>query len=309
MRMLVTGGAGFIGSNLTDVLVAAGHEVAVADNLSRGSRGQVNAAAAWHEVDVTTAAFRDVLLGFRPEIVFHHAAQIDVRRSIAEPLFDTQSNVVGTVNVLQACVDAGVRRVVFASSGGTVYGDTDVVPTPEGHPLRPASVYGAAKVCGEIYGDVFGGLYGLEFVSLRYGNVYGPRQDPHGEAGVIAIFIKRLLSGEPAVINGDGSIIRDYVHVDDVVAANLAAAETRALGSYNVATGRGVSVTEIFTRVAAAVGSGLQAQHGPAKPGEQRLSVLDIGKAAEKLDWAPQVRLEDGMRRTVEWFRGNPVCR
>jgi UDP-glucose 4-epimerase len=308
VKALVTGGAGFIGSHLVDALLAAGHDVCVVDDLSRGRRSSVAAAASLHVVDVRSAALHDVLGAEKPEIVFHQAAQIDVRRSIAEPLLDTEINVVGTVNLLQACVSAGVRRVVFASSGGAIYGDTAVIPTPESHPARPASLYGAAKLCGEAYGGVYASLYGLEFCALRYANVYGPRQDPHGEAGVVAIFARKLLGGEAPVINGDGAQTRDYVYVGDVVRANLAAgfADASALGAYNVGTGRETDVNQLFALLRSACGVDLSARHGDGKPGEQRRSCLDASLAASGLGWAPSMPLEDGLRETVEFFRSAP---
>jgi UDP-glucose 4-epimerase len=306
MRALVTGGAGFIGSHLVDALLAAGHDVCAVDDLSRGRREQVPAGARLHVVDVRTAALHDVVGTEKPEVVFHQAAQIDVRRSISEPLLDTEINVVGTVNLLQACAAAGVRRVVFASSGGAIYGDTEVVPTPETHPARPASLYGAAKLCGEAYGGVYASLYGVELCALRYANVYGPRQDPHGEAGVVAIFARKLLAGEAPLINGDGTQTRDYVYVGDVVAANLAAAAAgaAALGAYNVGTGRETDVNRLFSMLRTACGASLEAQHGPAKPGEQRRSCLDASLAAARLGWTPRVSLEEGLQRTVDFFRG-----
>ncbi|MDB5114328.1 MAG: UDP-glucose 4-epimerase [Chloroflexi bacterium] len=303
MRTLVTGGAGFIGSTLVDALLAAGHEVTVLDDLSRGRREQVAAGARLVVADVAAPAACEALLAARPEVVFHEAAQIDVRRSVAEPLFDTTVNVLGTVNLLQACVDAGVRRVVFASSGGAIYGDTEVIPTPETHAANPASHYGAAKQCGEAYGGVYRLLYGLEFVALRYANVYGPRQDPHGEAGVVAIFAERLLAGRPATINGDGGQTRDYVHVDDVVAANLLAMETPHPGAYNVATSVETDVSTLFGHIARACGIDAAPLHGPAKPGEQRRSCLDVRLAAERLGWRPRVDLAEGLANTVEHFR------
>jgi UDP-glucose 4-epimerase len=306
VRSLVTGGAGFIGSHIVDALLAEGHDVAVVDDLSRGRREQVHPAARLHVVDVRHAALHDVLRQERPEVVFHQAAQIDVRRSISEPLLDTEINVVGTVNLLQACVGAGVRRVVFASSGGAIYGDTTQIPTPEEHPAVPASLYGAAKLCGEAYGGVYSGLYGLEFVAMRYANVYGPRQDPHGEAGVVAIFVRKLLADEAPVINGEGTQTRDYVYVGDVVRANLlaAAAESTALGAYNVATGRETDVNELCEMLRQACDSGREAQHGPAKPGEQRRSCLDASRAERLLGWTSRMSLEHGLQQTVEFFRG-----
>ncbi len=305
MKALVTGGAGFIGSHLVDALLAAGHDVCVVDDLSRGQRAQVASDARLHAVDVRSAALHDVVAAEKPEIVFHQAAQIDVRRSVSEPLLDTDINVVGTVNLLQACATAGVRRVVFASSGGAIYGDTEVIPTPETHPAMPASLYGAAKLCGETYGGVYASLYGLEFCALRYANVYGPRQDPHGEAGVVAIFARKMLGGETPVVNGDGTQTRDYVFVADVVAANLAAASADAslMGAYNVGTGRETDVNAIFAMLRDACGVSVEAQHGPAKPGEQRRSCLDASLAESRLGWTPRVPLDDGLRRTVEFFR------
>ena len=306
MKALVTGGAGFIGSHVVDALLAEGHSVSVVDDLSRGRRAQVPTGAALHVVDVRDPALHEVLQAERPEIVFHQAAQIDVRRSISEPLLDTGINVSGTVNLLQGCAAAGVRRIVFASSGGAIYGDTSNIPTPEDHTAQPASLYGAAKLCGEVYGGVYSQLYGLEFMALRYANVYGPRQDPHGEAGVVAIFVNKLLAGSPCVINGDGTQTRDYVYVGDVVRANLlaAAAPSSALGAYNVGTGRETDVNELFTLLRDACGSGAEASHGPGKPGEQRRSCLDLGRAQRVLGWAPSVSLDDGLRATVDYFRG-----
>jgi UDP-glucose 4-epimerase len=205
VRALVTGGAGFIGSTLAGALVEAGAEVAVVDDLSRGRRHNVPDTADFHQLDIGDERLAALVASIAPEVVFHLAAQIDVRQSVVDPVFDARTNVLGTINLLEACVRAGVRRVVFASSGGALYGDTDVLPTPESHPCRPASAYGAAKLAAESYGDVFHQVHGLEFIALRYANVYGPRQDPHGEAGVVAIFAQRLLAGQPAVINGDGS--------------------------------------------------------------------------------------------------------
>jgi UDP-glucose 4-epimerase len=303
MRTLVTGGAGFIGSTLVDALLADGHEVTVLDDLSRGRREQLAGAARLVVGDVAGPAVHEALRAARPEVVFHLAAQIDVRRSVAEPLLDTRVNVVGTVNLLQACVGTGVRRVVFASSGGAIYGDTGIVPTPESHPARPASHYGAAKACGEVYGGVHARLHGLEFVALRYANVYGPRQDPHGEAGVVAIFAERLLRGEAATINGDGGQTRDYVHVDDVVAANLLAMTTPHPDAYNIATAVETDVNRLHELIADACGGAPPPRHGPERPGEQRRSCLDVTLAGERLGWAPRIGLAPGLAGTVDHFR------
>lgn len=304
MRALVTGGAGFIGSHITDALIGAGHTVTVIDDLSRGRREQVNPAATFVALDITSPELVAAIADAKPEVVFHAAAQIDVRESVRDPLHDADVNVVGTVNVLRASVDAGTRRVIFASSGGAIYGDTDVIPTPEDHPCRPESPYGTAKLCAEAYGGTFSRQAGLEFVALRYANVYGPRQDPHGEAGVVAIFATRLTHGEAVVINGDGTQTRDYVHVHDVVSANLAAIDGPT-GVYNIGTGIETDVNTLYQMLAEASGVTAAAGHGPAKPGEQRRSCLDTTGTRERLGWSATVGFADGVRSTVEYFRNS----
>jgi len=301
VRALVTGGAGFIGSHITDALIDAGHTVTVIDDLSRGTRAQVNPRASFVELDITSPELAAAVVEAHPEVVFHAAAQIDVRESVRDPLHDADVNVVGTVNVLRAAVDAAARRVVFASSGGAIYGDTEVIPTPEEHPCLPASPYGTAKLCAEAYGGTFSRQAGLEFVALRYANVYGPRQDPHGEAGVVAIFATRLTHGEPVVINGDGTQTRDYVHVHDVVRANLAAVDGPA-GVYNIGTGVETDVNTVYRMLAAAAGVNASAVHGPAKPGEQQRSCLDTAGTLQRLGWRAAISFDDGARSTVEYF-------
>jgi UDP-glucose 4-epimerase len=303
VRTLVTGGAGFIGSHLTDALLQSGHGVTVVDDLSRGRREHVPAGADFRRLDISTAALEQAVAEVRPEVVFHEAAQIDVRESMRDPLRDARVNVLGTVNLLHACSRHGVRRVVFASSGGAIYGDTDVLPTPESQPCRPQSAYGTSKLAGESYGELFQRNTGPEFVALRYANVYGPRQDPHGEAGVVAIFATKLLAGEPCVINGDGRQTRDYVYVDDVVRANLCAMSTATPAAYNIGTGVETDVNELFGRLRRICGSELQPEHGDAKPGEQQRSRLSLSQAADGLGWSPQVSLDDGLSRTVDFFR------
>ncbi len=302
MRALVTGGAGFIGSHITDALIDAGHSVTVVDDCSRGRRAQVNSAARFVELDITSDGLGAAVAEARPEVIFHHAAQIDVRESVRDPLHDADVNVVGTVNVLRAAVDAGTRRVIFASSGGAIYGDTAVIPTPEDQPCLPASPYGTAKLCAEAYGGTFSRQAELEFVALRYANVYGPRQDPHGEAGVVAIFALRLIKGDRVVINGDGTQTRDYVHVRDVVGANLAAVDGPP-GVYNVGTGVETDVNELYLMLAAVCGARAAAEHAPAKPGEQLRSCLDTTFTSERLGWTASIPFEDGLRSTVDFFR------
>jgi UDP-glucose 4-epimerase len=305
VRALVTGGAGFIGSHLADALIAAGHDVVVVDDLSRGRREQVPEGAELVVLDICDAALADVVAQAAPEVVFHQAAQIDVRSSVRDPLADAGTNVVGTVNVLSACTNAGVRRVVFASTGGAIYGDTAIVPTPETHPCAPESPYGTGKLCAEAYGGTFQRIRGIEFVALRYANVYGPRQDPHGEAGVVAIFATRLQRGEPCVINGDGTQTRDYTYVGDVVAANLQALSVTSPAVFNVGTGIETDVNALYARLRAIAGSPHDAEHGPAKPGEQRRSALDITLARDELRWQPAVDLDTGLRRTFDFFGGS----
>ncbi|HEX6539423.1 MAG TPA: NAD-dependent epimerase/dehydratase family protein [Candidatus Dormibacteraeota bacterium] len=303
MRALVTGGAGFIGSHLVDALAAAGDDVTVIDDLSRGRRDHVPAQARLVELDICDSSLTDVVGRAAPEVVFHLAAQIDVRASVRDPLADAGTNVVGTVNLLGACVASSVRRVVFASTGGAIYGDTEDIPTPETHACAPESPYGTAKLSAEAYGGTFERIRGLEFVALRYANVYGPRQDPHGEAGVVAIFATRLLRGYDCVINGDGTQTRDYVYVADVVEANRRAVSVTPPGVFNVGTGTETSVNELFARMRVLAGSAAEARHAPAKPGEQRRSCLDIGRARERLQWRPTIDLDAGLRRTLDFFR------
>ena len=299
MKILVTGGAGFIGSHVVDRCVEAGHGVAVVDDLSSGQRQQVNAAARLHVVDIRTPALDDVFRGEAPEAVLHLAAQASVGRSVANPLLDAEINVLGSLNLLECARRAGTRRFVYVSTGGAGYGDTDVVPTPESHPTRPVSPYGTSKVAAELYLGCWEALHGLSGVVLRLANIYGPRQNPHGEAGVIAIFTDRLLRGEPCLINGDGLQTRDYVYVGDVAEAALRALERpQVTGPINIGTGVETTVVALFEALRAAFGHG-ESRHGPARPGEQRRSLLDASRAREVLGWTPRVGLDEGLRRTV----------
>ncbi|HEY6538413.1 MAG TPA: GDP-mannose 4,6-dehydratase [Candidatus Dormibacteraeota bacterium] len=304
----MTGGAGFIGSHLTDRLLDEGHQVAVIDDLSSGFAELVNGEAEFHQVSVVGEEAEVVVRSYRPEVIFHLAAQIDVRTSVRDPLHDAEVNVLGTVRMLQAAVGSSTRRFVLMSSGGALYGDTDQVPTPESHPWRPASPYGAAKAAGEAYLAAFSASFGLETAALRPGNVYGPRQDPHGEAGVVATFADLLLAGQAPVINGDGAQTRDYIYVGDVVAAAVLLLDG-PLGRYNLGTGRETSVVELaqeLRQVAAELRPGGEpvppAKHGPARDGEQRRSCLDSTRAARELGWSAQVPLAEGLRSTVAYF-------
>jgi UDP-glucose 4-epimerase len=312
MRALVTGGAGFIGSHLVEALLDRGDEVAVVDDLSTGKRENLSGALArgadLHEIDIREGArLRDTIAAARPDIVFHLAAQMDVRKSIEDPAWDAGINVVGTINVLEASRLARVSKVVNTSTGGAIYGETDVMPTPESVPPRPMSAYGQSKFCAEAYCGWCERLYGLSSVTLRYGNVYGPRQDPHGEAGVVAIFCGKLIAGERPKIFGDGRQTRDYAYVGDVVAANLAAAaHPEAHGAYNVGTGVEASVLEVVAalRKAAGVGEGqFEPEFAPARAGELQRSSLDVTRARAELGFSAETDLVSGLRSTLEWTR------
>lgn len=307
MRILVTGGAGFIGSHVVDAFVAAGHEVAVVDNLATGNLAWVNRKARFHTSDLRSARLAEVFDAERPEVVAHLAAQAAVGRSVSDPVFDASVNILGGLNLLECCRRFGVRRVIYSSSGGAGYGDTDVIPTPEEHPSLPASPYGITKVAMEHYLAAWQAIHGISAVSLRYANIYGPRQNPQGEAGVMAIFCHRLLTGQTPVINGDGEQTRDYVYVEDVAAANLLALERPDVtGGVNIGTAVETSVNDLYARLRQAAGVAVQAVHGPPRPGEQRRSCLAAARAARLLGWRPTVSLDEGLKRTVDFFRKEP---
>jgi UDP-glucose 4-epimerase len=303
MKIVVTGGAGFIGSNIADAYIDRGHEVHIIDNFSTGQMVHVNRKAILHQLDITDAAAVSLIERLRPDLLSHHAAQMDVRHSVADPAYDARVNILGFINMLEACKRAGVKKVLFASSGGAVYGEQDMFPAPEDHPTRPASPYGVSKRAGELYLSYYREAFGLPYIALRYANVYGPRQSAKGEAGVVAIFVTALLAGKAPVINGDGRQTRDYVYVGDVVAANLAALECPYVGPVNIGTGVETDVVEIFDQLRSAAGQTVEAVHGPAKVGEQRRSSLDTRLASQVLGWKPEVALADGLRRTAAYYR------
>jgi len=303
MKVLVTGGAGFIGSHVADRLLTDGHEVVVLDDLSTGRVEQLNPAARFYQMDIQSPWLDELFKIERPEAVLHQAAQASVRRSVEDPGFDASVNVMGTVTLLQASVRHGVRRFLFASTGGAIYGDADVIPTPEDYPALPVSPYGASKLAAEVYLRTFHALHGLSYAALRYANVYGPRQDPHGEAGVVAIFARRLLSADTARINGDGKQTRDFVYVGDVAEANARALTSDAVGAFNVGTGVETDINTIFQLLKRLTGNSQQDVHGPALPGEQRRSVVDARKIQKAMGWRPQTSLEAGLDATVRYFR------
>ncbi|HEX5760752.1 MAG TPA: NAD-dependent epimerase/dehydratase family protein [Thermoanaerobaculia bacterium] len=302
MQVTITGGAGFIGSHLADAFVAAGHRVRVLDDLSSGRRENLPAGAELHVLDIRSPQAAEVAAA--GDLLVHAAAQMDVRRSVEDPAFDASVNVLGGLNLLEAARRGGrLRQVIFASTGGAIYGDQEVFPAPEEHPARPLSPYGVSKLAFERYLFFYHAAYGLDVACLRYANVYGERQNPHGEAGVVAIFLDRLLSGQPATINGPGLQTRDYVHVSDVVRANLAVVGRPGFLTYNVGTGIETSVVDLYRELARAAGSDAEPVHGPAKPGEQQRSSVDASRLRRELGLPDPLPLREGLARTAAWFR------
>lgn len=303
MTILVTGGAGFIGSHVADALLEQGHEVHVLDDLSTGRRWKVPENAPLYERDIRSDGAAALFAEHEYDCIVHHAAQMDVRKSVDDPGFDADVNIRGLLNLMEAGIDHGLQKVVFASTGGAIYGEPEYTPQDEQHPLRPVSPYGVAKLSSEKYLHYYQEQYDVDTVSLRYANIYGPRQNPHGEAGVVAIFTKEMLGDGQPVINGPGDQTRDYVYVGDVVRANLAALDHDGSGVFNVGTGRETSVNELFRMLREETGADIEETHGPAKPGEQQRSVLGYERTENELGWTPQVSIEEGLGRTVDWFR------
>ncbi|MCS7155539.1 MAG: GDP-mannose 4,6-dehydratase [Bacteroidota bacterium] len=303
MKILVTGGAGFIGSHVAAAFQQAGHEVHVVDDLSSGRAEHVPRGVSLHVLDIRSPEIERLWGEHRFEVLCHHAAQMDVRRSVADPLFDADVNVLGTLRLLEAGRRNGLRKVIFASTGGAIYGEPVYAPQDEEHPVQPVSPYGVSKLAAEKYLHYYYVQYGIPYVALRYANVYGPRQNPHGEAGVVAIFTERMLLRQQPLIYGDGLQTRDFVYVGDVVRANLLALACPEPEVFNVGTGRETDVLTLFRLIRQAVGADVPELHGPPRSGEQRRSVLDFAKIHRRLGWEPQVSLEEGIQRTVAYFR------
>ena len=303
LTICVSGGAGFIGSHVADALVKAGHRVLIVDNLSGGRKENVSDGAELAVLDIRSEEAAQFLIDREVEILVHHAAQMDVRRSVDDPIFDADVNILGLLNLLEAGRRGSLRQVVFASTGGAIYGEQDEFPADEDHPIRPVSPYGVAKLASERYLYYYHCQYGLDATCLRYANVYGPRQNPHGEAGVVAIFSRRLLDGEPATINGDGLQTRDYVYVDDVARANMAALDRPGFAVFNVGTGVETDVNTLFEHIAEAANYDPAPNHGPGMPGEQRRSCITSEKLLEEMSVAVVTPLAEGIPATVDWFR------
>lgn len=304
-KVLVTGGAGFIGSHIVDALIEKNHEVFVVDNLSTGKKENLNPKAKFFKLDITEKELEKVFKAEKPQVVFHLAAQIDVRKSVADPVWDAKQNILGLINLLENCKNFGVKKIIFSSTGGAIYGDTDKIPTTEDQLERPISPYGIAKLAIEKYLYYYQQIFGLNYIALRYANVYGPRQNAKGEAGVVAIFCDKLLAGQQPVINGDGKQTRDYTYVSDVVRANLLALDSVEIGIYNIGTKVETNVNQLAELIKSNINTDLDFSHGPAKVGEQQRSCLDHTKATKDLGWQPEIGLEEGIKKTVDWFKEN----
>jgi len=303
MKILVTGGAGFIASQIADAYILEGHEVHILDNLSTGFEKNINPKAIFINSDITSQSILSLFKKERFDVVNHHAAQIDVRKSVNDPIFDANTNILGTINLLQAAVKTGVKKFMFASTGGAVYGEQEYFPADEKHPTNPVSPYGITKLCIEKYLFFYKIEYKLNYTILRYANVYGPRQNPFGEAGVVAIFTNKLLKNENPVINGDGEQTRDYVFVEDVVKANVIALNDNTSDIYNIGTGVETSVNELFAKLNQISGSKASEKHGPAPKGEQARSVITSDKLYKKFNWKPSIKIEEGLKKTFESFK------
>jgi len=303
MKILVTGGAGFIGSHITDALLQQGHHVHVVDNMSGGYAENVNSAATFHKMDIMDSEIETLWMKEQFEVLYHLAAQMDVRKSVSNPVFDAQINVLGTLNLLESGRKNGLKKVVFSSTGGAIYGEPVYVPQDEHHINKPESPYGITKLVCEHYLRFYGTTYGINWVALRYANVYGPRQNAHGEAGVVAIFTEKMLKNEPCYINGDGLQTRDFVYVKDVVQANVIALNHSKNGLFNIGTGQETNLITLFRYIKALSGSTIDELHAEAKAGEQRRSVLGTSLAENELQWKCHFDLKVGLAETVGWFK------
>ncbi|MCH8325389.1 MAG: NAD-dependent epimerase/dehydratase family protein [Bacteroidetes bacterium] len=307
MKILITGGAGFIASHIADEYINLGHEVFILDNLSTGFEGNINSKATFINLDICDKSLTELFEVQKFDVVNHHAAQMDVRKSVADPTFDANTNIIGTINLLQNAVKTGVKKFIFSSTGGAVYGEQEYFPADEQHPTSPLSPYGISKLTVEKYLFFYNKQYGLNYSILRYANIYGPRQNPFGEAGVIAIFTSKLLAGEQPIINGEGTQTRDYVFVKDVVNANVKVLKDEIPDIMNVGTGIETNVNEIFNTLNKIINNGQVEKHGPSAPGEQLRSVITSDKFYKRFNWKPTTKLTDGLRETVIFFESKLV--
>jgi UDP-glucose 4-epimerase len=303
LNILITGGAGFIASHIADAYIAEGHNVVIVDNLSGGVLENINPKAKFYQLDIRSEKLEDVFQKEKIDIVSHHAAQMDVRRSVADPKFDASVNVLGGLNLFESARKHRVKKIIFSSTGGAIYGEQDYFPADEEHPMRPLSPYGITKLCTEKYLFFYKAVYGINHTILRYANVYGPRQNPHGEAGVVAIFCNKMLKGEKPFINGDGKQTRDYTFVGDVVKANLLALKHDGSAIYNVGTSIESDVNKLFYELRNHLNPSCPEQHAPAKAGEQQRSVISFKKIEQELGWHPTVQLDEGLQLTAEYFK------
>lgn len=303
MKIVVTGGAGFIGSHVCDAFVQKGHEVYALDNLSSGKRENLDPKVKLVVADIRSPEAAELISDVKPDALCHLAAQMDVRKSVEDPRFDAEANILGMLNLLEAAQKAKVKKVIFSSTGGAIYGEQDVFPAPESHATRPISPYGVSKAAGELYLGYYFAQYQLPYVALRYANVYGPRQNPHGEAGVVAVFSQRLVAGKPCTIFGDGRQTRDFVFGPDVARANYLAFEKDYVGAVNIGTGTETDINQLYAHLAKAAGVSAPATHAEGKPGEQKRSCITPALAEKVLGWKPSVNLADGLEKTVAYFR------
>ena len=304
-NVVVTGGAGFIGSHIADMFISDGHKVDVIDDLSSGAEKNLNPKVIFHKLDIRSKEARELLANLQPDILVHAAAQMSVRNSMEDPAFDVSVNVFGIVNLLQAFLGKKQPYVVFLSTGGAIYGEQDAFPATEDHKKQPSSVYGLSKHASELYLEFWKREFNLKFAALRLGNVYGPRQNPHGEAGVIAIFYKKLFNGETPVINGSGAQTRDFVAVEDVARAVIAVAEKKVEGVFNIGTAKETSVNDLYKVIVETAGVPAQAKYGEAKAGEQMRSCIAVDKAKQVFGWQAKYDVHQGLKETAEWFRAN----
>ena len=305
MKILVTGGAGFIGSQVADAFISEGHKVCIIDNLSTGNEKNIIPKAKFYKLGINDPEILKIFEKEKFDVVNHHAAQIDVRKSVSDPIFDANVNILGTINLLQSCVKTGVKKFTFASTGGAIYGEQEYFPADENHPVNPVSPYGITKLTIEKYLFFYKKEYGLNYTVLRYANVYGPRQNPLGEAGVVAIFVNKLLQNENPTINGNGKQTRDYVFVQDVVKANLLTVNDETSTIYNVGTGIETDVNEVFMKLNNLAGGTAEEKHGPAAKGEQLRSVISSEKIFNKFNWKPSVKIDEGLKMTFDYFKSN----